>query len=88
MKPKLTERQWEVLERMEMRGVGLGNTGSIFEAWQQGELLFVADTNAVRVLLEKGLIEWSDTNQEYTISLAGRAALAARRAEREGKGAK
>lgn len=86
-KPKLTERQWEVLERMENGATiqyrrsrshmtGFLSGGGIVSKPELGQMERQQLIHGVRV----------DFGMDYTISPAGRAALAARRLEREGSG--
>jgi hypothetical protein len=76
---KLTEKQWEVLERMETYGGGLHSDGECFQVWKQGKLLFVVERYDAHKLMRAGCIQLFHP----LVTDAGRAALAARRAEKD-----
>lgn len=83
-KPKLTERQWEVLERME-RGERL----TTYIGWDLDGRR--ANARACQRLAYLGLVSESAApvgtlRRPWKLSKSGRAALAARRLEREGSG--
>jgi hypothetical protein len=88
---KLTEKQWEVLERMERGEQLCGDDG----AWSmfrnrpsRGDICtgHVADA-VVNTLENKNAIEWqpctAEHDRRWIVTPAGRAALAARRAEKD-----
>jgi hypothetical protein len=91
-KPKLTEKQWEVLERMEASvvytdGHKLGDSSP----WIVTAAYFIVGgtvpTPTLSTLRRKGMIEHIGDQidsrlGQFTVSDAGRAALAARRAEK------
>jgi DNA-binding PadR family transcriptional regulator len=92
---KLTEKQWEVLERMEANGLSLSReraTGPM--RWIDPETdcscacpsggYWGPEYPKIIRLCEKGLVETYPTwTTRYRLSPAGRAALAARRAEKD-----